>query len=65
MSVSPSPLRVCHLGKDYPPAAGGIETNVRILARSQADLGLDVRVFCVNHRPGPARRPRSETAPSS
>src|SRR5690242_1404110 len=48
-----SALRVCHLGKYYPPAPGGIETNVRILARAQADLGLDVRVFCVNHRPGP------------
>jgi glycosyltransferase involved in cell wall biosynthesis len=46
-------LRVCHLGKYYLPAAGGIETNVRILARAQADLGLDVRVLCVNHRRGP------------
>ncbi|HEU5117485.1 MAG TPA: glycosyltransferase [Isosphaeraceae bacterium] len=45
-------LRVCHLGKYYPPAAGGIETNVRILARAQADLGLDVSVLCVNHRSG-------------
>jgi glycosyltransferase involved in cell wall biosynthesis len=46
-------LRVCHLGKYYPPAPGGIETNVRILARAQADLGLDVSVLCVNHRRGP------------
>jgi glycosyltransferase involved in cell wall biosynthesis len=46
-------LRVCHLGKYYPPAAGGIETNVRILARAQADLGMDVTVLCVNHRRGP------------
>lgn len=48
-----SALRVCHLGKYYPPAAGGIETNVRILARAQAELGLDVRVLCVNHQRGP------------
>ena len=46
-------IEVCHLGKYYPPAPGGIETNVRILARAQADLGAQVQVFCVNHRPGP------------
>jgi glycosyltransferase involved in cell wall biosynthesis len=46
-------LKICHLGKYYPPAAGGIETNVRILARAQAELGLDVSVLCVNHRRGP------------
>jgi rhamnosyl/mannosyltransferase len=44
------PPRVCHLGKFYPPATGGIETHVRALARAQADLGADVRVLCVNHR---------------
>jgi rhamnosyl/mannosyltransferase len=47
------PVRVCHLGKYYPPAPGGIETHVRILAQAQAGLGADVRVFCINHEAGP------------
>ena len=51
-------MNVCHLGKYYPPAPGGIETNVRILARAQAELGLGVRVLCVNHRAGPTSRER-------
>ncbi|HEV3257729.1 MAG TPA: glycosyltransferase [Gemmataceae bacterium] len=43
------PLRVCHLGKFYPPAAGGMEAHVRTLARAQADLGAAVDVLCTNH----------------
>src|SRR4051812_22528799 len=51
--TSMTSLRVCHLGKYYPPAPGGIETHVRTLARAQADLDLGVQVYCINHRPGP------------
>lgn len=42
-------LKVVHLGKYYPPAPGGIESHVQTLARAQADLGMDVRVVCMNH----------------
>jgi glycosyltransferase involved in cell wall biosynthesis len=46
----PMSLRICHLGKFYPPAPGGVETHVQTLARAQARLGATVRVICVNHR---------------
>jgi len=46
---------VCHLGKYYPPAPGGIESHVRTLATAQAALGLSVRVLCVNHEVGSTR----------
>jgi glycosyltransferase involved in cell wall biosynthesis len=55
-----STIRVCHLGKYYPPAAGGIESHVRTLAQAQADLGMEVRVFCVNHQSGPTVVERDE-----
>lgn len=42
-------FRICHLGKYYPPARGGIETHVRTLARAQAGLGARVSVLCVDH----------------
>ena len=45
----PSRMHVCHLGKYYPPAPGGIETHVQTLARAQSEAGADVRVLCVNH----------------
>ena len=47
-----SKLRVCHLGKYYPPSPGGIETHVRTLARAQAGLGASVQVYCMNHEVG-------------
>jgi rhamnosyl/mannosyltransferase len=43
-------LRICHLGKFYPPPPGGVESHVQTLARAQARLGADVRVICVSHR---------------
>lgn len=46
-------VRVCHLGKYYPPAPGGMETYVRTLALAQSNLGADVQVFCMNHESGP------------
>ncbi len=45
--------RVCHLGKYYPPASGGMESHVQTLARAQTALGMGVRAFCVNHQAGP------------
>jgi rhamnosyl/mannosyltransferase len=41
--------RVVHLGKYYPPSAGGIETHTQTLARAQRQLGAEVRVVVVNH----------------
>lgn len=45
----PTPPRVVHLGKYYPPAPGGIEGHTQTLARAQAELGAEVRVLVVNH----------------
>jgi len=50
-ATNAAPLRICHLGKYYPPAPGGIETHVQTLARAQAALGASVQVICVNHHP--------------
>ncbi len=55
LALSSHPLRICHLGKYYPPATGGMESHVRLLARGQAELGADVRVVCVNHRSAAGR----------
>src|SRR5215210_3607178 len=46
-------MRICHLGKYYPPAPGGIEAHVRTLAAAQAALGAAVQVVCIRHDPGP------------
>ncbi|WP_224364811.1 glycosyltransferase [Hyalangium versicolor] len=46
-------LRVLHLGKFYPPAAGGMEAHVQTLARAQAALGARVEVLCINHAASP------------
>jgi len=48
-------VHVCHLAKYYPPAAGGIETHVQALARSQHELGMRVTVLVVNHRDAAGR----------
>jgi rhamnosyl/mannosyltransferase len=42
-------LSICHLGKYYPPAPGGIESHVQSIARAQSALGHEVSVICINH----------------
>jgi rhamnosyl/mannosyltransferase len=43
-----SNYRIVHLSKYYPPDHGGIETHVQTLAKTQAALGAEVHVVCVN-----------------
>ena len=51
-----SGIRICHLGKYYPPVAGGIETYVQTLAQGQSRQGMSAKVVCVNHLEGPTTR---------
>ena len=51
--LNDSALRICHLGKYYPPAPGGMEAHVQTLARAQAECGARVQVFCVHHHSRP------------
>ncbi|MDK2408786.1 glycosyltransferase [Aphanizomenon sp. PH219] len=41
-------IRIVHLSKYYPPDRGGIETHIQTLARTQAAVGAEVHVICVN-----------------
>jgi glycosyltransferase involved in cell wall biosynthesis len=48
LAVKTNNYRIVHLSKYYPPDPGGIETHVQTLAQTQADLGAEVHVVCVN-----------------
>ena len=41
-------IRIVHLSKYYPPDRGGMETHIQTLARTQAAVGAEVHVICVN-----------------
>jgi glycosyltransferase involved in cell wall biosynthesis len=43
--LTSAPVRVLHLGKFYPPHAGGVERHVRDLARAQVAAGHEVAVL--------------------
>jgi glycosyltransferase involved in cell wall biosynthesis len=46
-------MRIVHVGKFYPPALGGIETHVQILAEGQVRRGHHVAVVCMQHTTEP------------
>jgi glycosyltransferase involved in cell wall biosynthesis len=54
-------VRVLHLGKFYPPHAGGVERHVRDLARAQVASGLEVAVLA-HATPGLKPSPREDDA---
>jgi rhamnosyl/mannosyltransferase len=60
--MSDRPIRVCHLGKYYPPYLGGIELHTQTLARDQVEMGLDVRVIVVNTSDAAGRPARGRLA---
>ena len=50
----PSPLRVLHVYKAYPPVRGGVEGHIDLLTRLLVQRGLSVEVLCARPR-GTAR----------
>ncbi len=51
LSLSPPPLRVLQVYKDYyPPVIGGVEGHINLLANSLRDKGVEVEVLVSNTR---------------